>query len=253
MFHRTLSNAGKRTASRTARKCSASSIVIVPISSVSQKSSRTAVILSNAVRLRMKSGYISPSRIGTVTTRSRSLTFSASKRAGAWSGSTTYSTPTSLKRSILSRSSLSQPPVTCSPQTIFSSLVVAASIACLSVSISPLSLPSHVKSNPSAPALMAASTLSRSISLISTTSAAACGFVAALLLPTKPIPLPPCVRRTCVNISSNLLIYSLFLLSYHLLSEHTGPGSSLPLPTANHRFHSSPVGWRPLLAYASVL
>src|SRR5260221_12682919 len=82
----------------------------------------------------MKRGYMSPSCIGTATTNSRSLTCSASKRAGACSGSTIKFTPCSLKCSKFSRSSLSQPPVMCSPLATFSPLACAASVACLSVS-----------------------------------------------------------------------------------------------------------------------
>src|SRR5881398_1772306 len=63
------------------------------------------------------------------------------------------------------------------------------------------------KSRPSAPALSAASALLTSAVASSMTIAAALGFVSCLFFPKKPIPLPPCARRACANMSSSLLIF----------------------------------------------
>src|SRR5712692_1705115 len=107
----------------------------------------------------------------------------------------------------------------CSPQTTLSLLAFAASVTLLSVSSHSVSLPSQVKSSPSAPALMADSALPASAVGSSTTSAAARGFVSLLFLPKKPIPLPLCARRADVNMSSSLLIS---LLTPYLSQELCG-------------------------------
>src|SRR5437764_4324599 len=103
----------------------------------------------------------------------------------------------------------------CSPQTTLSLFAFAASMAPLRVSSQSGSLPSQVKSSPSAPALMAASALPASVLLSSTTSAAARGFISERFLPKKPMPPPLCARRACVNMSNNLLISFDYSLSFH--------------------------------------
>src|SRR5437588_704676 len=126
--------------------------------------------------------------------------------------------PWSLSCSMLSRSNLSQPPVMRSPQTALSLLLLAASIQSFSVSSQALSLPSQVKSRPSAPALSATSTLAASAVANSTTSAAARGLMSVRFLPKKPMPLPPCARRACVNISNSLLIFVVLLIVLRVIA-----------------------------------
>ncbi len=156
---------------------------------------------SKADRLRRKIGYISSWRIGTEITGSRSFTRRASRRAGAFRGSTTKLNPSSLKSSKLLRVSCAQPPVICRPHSTPSPAAFAASTAACSVSLFPLL---QAKISPSAPALIAASALPASVPLHSTNSAAARGLTVGVLLPTKPIPLPLRALRACPNNSDNL-------------------------------------------------
>src|SRR5437660_12744327 len=89
------------------------------------------------------------------------------------------------------------------------------------VSSDALPLPPHLKSSPSAPALSAASALPAVTWEKATTSAAACAFDVGLFLPRKPMPLPPCSRRACVNKSCSLAIATLKSPYRDLLRDET--------------------------------
>src|SRR5579875_2964106 len=100
----------------------------------------------------------------------------------------------------------------CRPLTTSSLAVFAAAISLASLSSWALSLPSQLKSRPSAPAFTAASAPPAVTFVNSRTMAAARGLVSPLLRPRKPILPPLAALRACVNISCNFAIVILLLL-----------------------------------------